>query len=300
MSDHNNQLDQLSLGQSNLPVRINELIDALSPSAVYGRRAATSTGLTWGYHGGRWGGIAVAVGTLALTPSVVQYVVVERSTGAVSVSTATTHWDNTSAYARAYKIVTGASTVTGYEDHRAGLYGVAGGGAAGGLSNPMTAAGDIITGAASGTPQRLAAGSNGHILTLVGGQPAWAANAGAGSPTVAIPVAVSDETTDLTAGSNKVTFRMPYAFTLSAVRASLRTAATGAALVVDINASSASILSTKLSIDAGEKTSTTAATPAVISNTTLADDAEITIDIDQVGSMVAGAGLKVYLIGVVA
>jgi len=29
----------------------------------------------------------------------------------------------------------------------------------------------------------------------------------------------------------------------------------------------------------------------------LADDAEITIDIDQVGSTVAGAGLKIWLIG---
>jgi hypothetical protein len=31
--------------------------------------------------------------------------------------------------------------------------------------------------------------------------------------------------------------------------------------------------------------------------TALTDDAEITIDIDQVGSTVAGTGLKVYLIG---
>eukprot|EP01041_Mallomonas_annulata_P026842 gene26842-48282_t len=52
-----------------------------------------------------------------------------------------------------------------------------------------------------------------------------------------------------------------------------------------------------IAIAATEKTSTTAATPAVISDTTLDDDAEITIDIDAVGSTIAGAGLKVYLIG---
>jgi hypothetical protein len=57
------------------------------------------------------------------------------------------------------------------------------------------------------------------------------------------------------------------------------------------------VLSTEISIDDGEKTSTTAATPPVISDSALADDAEITIDIDQVGSTTAGSGLKVALIG---
>ena len=38
--------------------------------------------------------------------------------------------------------------------------------------------------------------------------------------TESIIVAASDETTALTTGSAKVTFRMPYAFTLTAVRAS--------------------------------------------------------------------------------
>lgn len=110
-------------------------------------------------------------------------------------------------------------------------------------------------------------------------------------------VACSDESTDLTTGTAKVTFRMPYAMTLTAVRASVNTAPVGSTLVVDINEGGASILSTKLSIDASEKTSTTAATAAVISDSSLADDAEITIDIDQVGSSTPGKGLKVLLIG---
>jgi hypothetical protein len=116
-------------------------------------------------------------------------------------------------------------------------------------------------------------------------------------PPVVLAFACSDETTALTTGTAKVTFRMPYAFTLSAVRASVTTAPTGSTLIVDINEAGSTILSTKLSIDASEKTSTTAASAAVISDTALADDAEITIDIDQVGSTIAGAGLKVYLIG---
>jgi len=168
----------------------------------------------------------------------------------------------------------------------------------GGLSNPMTSAGDMIIGGTSGTPQRLAPGSEGQVLKMVSGAPSWAAEGGGASVTTAIPIAVSDESTALTTGTAKVTFRMPFAFTLTGVRASVTTAPTGSVLTVDINEGGASILSTKLTIDASEKTSTTAATAAVISDANLADDAEITIDIDTVGSTVAGAGLKVYLIGV--
>lgn len=112
-----------------------------------------------------------------------------------------------------------------------------------------------------------------------------------------IAIACSDETTALTAGTGKVTFRMPYAMTLTAVRASLTTAqSSGSTFTVDINETGTTILSTKLTIDNTEKTSTTAAAAAVISDTALADDAEITIDIDQIGDGTA-KGLKVYLIG---
>jgi len=110
-----------------------------------------------------------------------------------------------------------------------------------------------------------------------------------------IAIAVSDETTAITTGTDKVKFRMPYAFTVTAVRASLSTASSSGLPTFDINESGTTILSTKLSIDANEKTSTTAATAAVISDTALADDAEITIDIDVAGTGAKGA--KIYLIG---
>jgi len=129
------------------------------------------------------------------------------------------------------------------------------------------------------------------------GAAVWTEFGAGDAPVQSFVIACSDETTDLTTGTAKVTFRMPYAFTLTEVRASVTTAPTGDSIEVDINEGGASILSTVLSIDASEKTSTTATTPAVISDSSLADDAEITIDIDQVGSSVAGAGLKVTLIG---
>lgn len=110
-------------------------------------------------------------------------------------------------------------------------------------------------------------------------------------------IAASDETTALTTGTGKITFRMPYAFTLTGIRASLSTAQTsGSIFTVDVNESGTTLLSTKLTIDNTEKTSTTALTPAVISDSAIADDAEITVDIDQIGDGTA-KGLKVYLIG---
>lgn len=111
-----------------------------------------------------------------------------------------------------------------------------------------------------------------------------------------IIIACSDEVSSLSTGTAKVTFRTPFAMTVTGVRASVNTAPVGSTIIVDINEGGSSILSTKLTIDAGEKTSTTAATAAVISDSSLANDAEITIDIDQVGSSTAGKGLKVTLL----
>lgn len=107
----------------------------------------------------------------------------------------------------------------------------------------------------------------------------------------------SDETTPLTTGTNKVRFRVPYLFHLTAVKASLNVAqSSGSIFTIDINESGITILSTKLTIDNTETTSVTAVTPAVISDATLASDAEIGIDIDQVGAGDA-AGLTITLIG---
>jgi len=137
------------------------------------------------------------------------------------------------------------------------------------------------------------AATDGQVFTADGaGGAAWETTP---KQPVPIIVAVSDETTDLTTGTAKVTFRMPFAGTLDSVKISTTTAPTGSVLTVDLNESGTSVLSTKLTIDAGEKTSATAATPAVISDAALADDAEMTVDIDGAGSTVAGAGLKLTM-----
>ena len=112
-------------------------------------------------------------------------------------------------------------------------------------------------------------------------------------------ISLSDETTDLAVGDGKAYFNMPFAMTLTAVKANVNMAPSGATIIVDIEEAGSSILTTKLSIDAGEKTSLTAASAAVIGGAgpALANDAEIKFNIDQVGSTDTGRGLKITLYG---
>lgn len=124
MADSTTNIDTISSSQSGKELTANAYFDAASPATVFGRRASTTSGLTWGYYGGRIGGTTVANGTVTLTASTTNYVVVNRATLAVSVSTATTNWNDTATYGRAHKVVTGTSTVSSYEDHRAGYGGI--------------------------------------------------------------------------------------------------------------------------------------------------------------------------------
>jgi len=96
---------------------------------------------------------------------------------------------------------TGATTLT------AGTLPVAAGGtgqttavAAFNALNPMTTTGDIIYEASPTTAARLPIGSTGQILTVAGGIPSWAANAGSTTLT----------TTDFTATSGQTIFSVTY------------------------------------------------------------------------------------------
>jgi len=119
---------------------------------------------------------------------------------------------------------------------------------------------------------------------------------------VALEVACSDETTAISAATNLIKFRMPYAMTLNAgtagVRGGLSTAGTGGSLLtVDIHQNGTTILSTKLTFDATETETVNAATPVVIDTLALTDNAEITVDVDTADSGGVAAGLKIILIG---
>src|SRR5690554_4476598 len=148
--------------------------------------APTSSGLTWGYYGGEvvrtsdGATVQIANGTLTLTPSSTNYIVAEQATGAVSVSTSDTNWNNAADYWRLYSVVTGTATVTSWTDVRAPAQyqGGGSGGGGGGMTNPMTDENDLIVGGAAGLPTRLPVGAEGQVLKVVSGDVAWAAESG--------------------------------------------------------------------------------------------------------------------------
>lgn len=113
--------------------------------------------------------------------------------------------------------------------------------------------------------------------------------------------AISDESTAITTGAGKLSFSIPYAFTVVGVYATLNTVSSSGTPTFDINEAGTTIISTKIVIDVSEFTGGsagyqgTAAGAAVISDTTLAAFAQITVDIDVAGTGAKGA--KVFIIG---
>jgi hypothetical protein len=121
-------LQVLSSSQVSPEVPVNENFETLSAVGIFGKRQPATSGLTWAYYGGFYNGNTIADGTVALTNNATNYVSVLRSSGVVSVSTATTNWTDAS-YAQLYKVVTSAGAVTTVEDHRTdsnGLFGASG------------------------------------------------------------------------------------------------------------------------------------------------------------------------------
>jgi hypothetical protein len=111
-------------------VQMNQNAKTLEGASVYGKRPNLSSALTWAYWGGIWGGFTITGSTLSLSgtgsPSTENYIVVARATGVISVSQTTTNWNNTSDYARVYRVTCGASVVQETFDHRFGRYGIHG------------------------------------------------------------------------------------------------------------------------------------------------------------------------------
>ena len=75
-------LTQISSGQSQKEVTANGNFDAVSPAGLFGRRAASTSGLTWGYFGGMIDldgtPTTLADGTVTLRASVTEYVELMR------------------------------------------------------------------------------------------------------------------------------------------------------------------------------------------------------------------------------
>jgi hypothetical protein len=136
-------------------------------------------------------------------------------------------------------------------------------------------------------------------VLLLNGAPVGTGGGGGGGAVSAkqsMPIVCGSRFTPIPAGTNVMSMAVPFDFQLSGVMAYLTEPATSGTFIVDVNINGVSILSSKLRIDATEKTSRTAAVPVVISHSALQAGAEISIDIDNAANGTA-SGLIVTLIG---
>jgi len=122
MADSTTHLDLLDPAQAGHALSANQLFDAMSPALFGGRRASACSGLTWGYYGGALAKsdgslVAVANGTLTLTASATNRVYLTLS-GTVAVTSGAAAADE---LVLLYAVVTGAASVTSYQDHRYGF-----------------------------------------------------------------------------------------------------------------------------------------------------------------------------------
>jgi hypothetical protein len=107
--------------------------------------------------------------------------------------------------------------------------------------------------------------------------------------------AFSDETTQISTGTSKFTFFSPQAFTITSVQASLNQSGSSVS-TFNVKKNGTTIFSTaKLTIDANEFSTGTAATPVVISGISVSLYDKLTVDVDTIGTGCAGG--KVYIVG---
>ena len=112
------------------------------------------------------------------------------------------------------------------------------------------------------------------------------------APVEVMMVAASDETSDLTVGDDKRTFRAPFALTIVNVKIDVVSAPSTTSIQVDIRNNGTSIFSTMPTIASGSFSSL--ATPGTLnpSFVSVANDNPIAIDIKNIGIPTAGKGLK--------
>ena len=113
--------------------------------------------------------------------------------------------------------------------------------------------------------------------------------------------ACSDEDSDLTAGNKKFTIVFTRAFNcVSEIRFSVTEAPTGADIILEVAKNGTSIFTgtNYPTIDAGTKTTNVSASPQVVSGgyVDFAVGDELKVGITQVGSTVAGVGLKASMV----
>lgn len=135
--------------QTSPELAINANFDALRHMELHAQNPATTTGLTWGSWGGFWDGAVIANATTSLTDNATNYVVMNWATGAVSASTSTTDWNDSTGYTRLYEVTTLSGGISAVVDYRSGPSGLHGKWAGGKLASAIDEATPVSVASAS-------------------------------------------------------------------------------------------------------------------------------------------------------
>lgn len=117
-----------------------------------------------------------------------------------------------------------------------------------------------------------------------------------GADTEVFHFQIGDETTDITTGTAKLTIRFPFAVHIVGFSATVADPSSSGVVTIDVNegTSPVSLISTKITIDATEYSSATAAAPYVLADADVAAGAPITVDVDAAGTDAKGLKLWVF------
>jgi len=145
-------------------------------------------------------------------------------------------------------------------------------------------------------PQGLGDVTLAGVQTLTNKTMDFAANTFQKQP-FSIGFALSDETTTLTTGTNKTGFSAHRAMVITSVTASVETVSSSGLPTIDVNKNGSSIFTTRPTIDVSEYNTTTAATPSVISGSSVSLAAGDRVSFDQDVAGTGAKGMKVFLNG---
>jgi hypothetical protein len=166
------------------------------------------------------------------------------------------------------------------------------------LPTLVDAKGDLLAASTTDVVARLPVGSNNHVLTADSAQTLGLKWAAVAAPDRVIEVKVFDDATVVTTGDGKVIICIPAAFNgmnLTAAHAFVTTVSSSGTPTVQIRnvTDAVDMLSTRITIDASEFTSYSAATAPVIdtSKDDVATGDLIAVDVDVAGTGAKGLGV---------